>query len=71
MPRKKLEPVEETEAVEEIEDAEETTEAEESTEPESEEKQAYRELIENYAKQNPVKYAQKKEALEGKLNEMK
>jgi len=38
---------------------------------ESEEKKAYRELIERYAEQNPVKYAQKKEALEAKLNAMK
>jgi hypothetical protein len=60
MPRKK---------VVEVEKLEEPVE-EESFEVESEEKQAYRELIENYAKQNPVKYAQKKEALLEKLNSM-
>jgi hypothetical protein len=39
--------------------------------PESEEKQAFRLLIEKYKEQNPVKYEQKKETLEKKLNLMK
>jgi hypothetical protein len=67
MPRKKVVEVEELEGPG-LEGPGE--EVEESFEVESEEKQAYRELIENYAKQNPVKYAQKKEALLEKLNSM-
>ena len=40
-------------------------------EVESAEKIAFRKLIENYSKVNPVKYEMKKEALEKQLNEMK
>jgi hypothetical protein len=66
MPRKKIvEEIVEEEVVEEVDE-----ELKESFEVESEEKQAYRELIEKYAKQNPVKYAQKKEVLLEKLNSM-
>jgi hypothetical protein len=63
----KVEPTEET--TEEI--TEETLEVPMEVETlESEAKQAYRELIEKYAEQNPTKYAQKKEALLEKLNQM-
>jgi len=67
MPTKKIKPIEEVtaEAIEEVEEpvAEPTIE--------SEEKVAFRELIAKYAQQNPVKYAEKKERLEAKLNQMK
>ena len=36
--------------------------------PESEAKQAYRAMMEAYAKQNPAKYELKREAMEAKLN---
>lgn len=61
MPKKKIETLEEVE-VEEVEVEEYI--------PESEAKKDFRELIEIYKAQNPVKYAQKKEALEKKLNAM-
>ncbi len=61
MPKKKEEIV--------VEEEEEVLE--ESPVPESEEKQAFRELIEKYKTQNPKKYAEKKERLEEKLNQMK
>lgn len=72
MPRKKIETtVEETPEVEETLEVEEVEEVEEEYYPESEAKQVFRELIAKYKEQNPVKYAQKKEALERKLNAMK
>lgn len=43
----------------------------ESNIPESEEKKKFREVIEIYKAKNPVKYAQKREKLEAKLNSMK
>lgn len=38
--------------------------------PESEAKKKYRQIIEEYKVQNPVKYEQKREALERKLNSL-
>lgn len=67
MPKKKEEIVEEVVGeVEEIEEEEEILNL-----PESEEKQAFREMIEVYKEQNPEKYAEKAERLELKLKEMK
>jgi hypothetical protein len=50
---------------------EETIVSEEETMIESPEKADFRELIEKYKEQNPVKYEQKKADLEAKLNAMK
>jgi hypothetical protein len=73
MTKKKTTPKEEIKnTIQEEETIEETTEEEVETYiPESEAKQEFRMLIQKYAAQNPVKYAQKKEKLEQKLNSMK
>lgn len=68
--KKTEELVEESVEVEEIEEVKEVEEEEVYT-PESEEKQAFRGLIEKYKEQNPIKYAEKAERLLAKLKAMK
>jgi hypothetical protein len=69
MTKKKTTPKEEIKNT--IQEEETTEEEVETYIPESEAKQEFRMLIQKYAAQNPVKYAQKKEKLEQKLNSMK
>ena len=66
MPTKKVQPEVKAEILEEVEDVA----SDEVVELESEAKQEFRELIAKYKIQNPKKYAEKREALEKKLNSM-